>query len=642
MSEKSSNGMSKASDPTEAERLKTFVASVTDYAIYMLSPEGIVSSWNAGAILFKGYQPEEIIGKHFSCFYTQEDQLAGVPERALKTAVDTGKFEDEGWRVRKDGSRFWASVVLDVVRDSEGKLLGFTKITRDLTDRKKAAEALHASEERFRLLVQGVSDYAIYMLSPEGIITNWNFGAERIKGHDEHEVVGTHFSRFYTDEDRLKNMPQKALATAEAEGRFESEGWRVRKDGTRFWANVVIDPVHNAFGELIGFAKVTRDITERRESAQALEKAQDALFQSQKLEAIGKLTGGIAHDFNNLLSVIANGLAVLRMKGVDKQGLKVVESMERATSRGADLIRDLLSFARQQPLKQESNSVNGIIASFESVLRRANRGSVNIDLELASHLPQVMVDAAQLEAALLNLVVNAQDATPAGGSVCIKTGVVGLGANEIGTLPAGRYVTVTVTDSGIGMSPDIAARAAEPFFTTKPVGKGSGLGLSQVYGFIQQSKGDLDIKSALGEGTSVTIYLPALAEAEHEELEGRSARETVLIVDDQLDVLEMAQLLFQNFGYEVLCAKSGEEALDLLQRVNGIDILFTDVVMPGMNGLELAERARALLPSLKVILTSGYTGLADFASSGVSLEDFQFVAKPYQVADIIKILRATT
>ena len=300
----------------ESEHFRLLVANITDYALYMLSPAGYVISWNPGAERFKGYAPAEVIGQHFSRFYTEEDRAVNLPARALQIAIDEGKFEDEGWRLRKDGRRFWASVVIDPVWDNEGTLIGFAKITRDITDRKKAAEALHASEEQFRLLVQGVMDYAIYMLSPDGTITSWNSGAVRIKGYQHPEAMGTHFSRFYTEEDRATRLPMAALKTAAEEGRFEGEGWRVRKDGSRFWAHVVIDPIRNALGELIGYAKVTRDITERRHAAEALERAKEALFQSQKLEAIGTLTGGIAHDFNNLLSVVVNGIEILAISAI--------------------------------------------------------------------------------------------------------------------------------------------------------------------------------------------------------------------------------------------------------------------------------------------------------------------------------------
>ena len=253
----------------------------------MLDADGRVTSWNPGAQRFKGYVASEIIGEHFSRFYSQEDRAAGVPAEALRTARDEDRFEKEGWRIRKDGSRFWAHVVIDPIRTSAGDLIGFAKITRDLTERKIAETALRASEEQFRLLVQGVTDYAIYLLDPQGQVSNWNAGAQRIKGYSPAEVVGSHFSRFSTEEDRDAGLPGRALATAAAEGRYEQEGLRVRKDGSRFWAHVIIDPIRDDAGEIIGFAKITRDITERLASQRALDQAREALLQSQKLEAIG-------------------------------------------------------------------------------------------------------------------------------------------------------------------------------------------------------------------------------------------------------------------------------------------------------------------------------------------------------------------
>jgi PAS domain S-box-containing protein len=291
-------------DEASTSRFELLVQSVTDYAIYMLSPEGVVTSWNPGAQRFKGYAPDEIIGDHFSRFYTQEDQDADLPKKVLETAEREGRFEAEGWRVRKDGSRFWANVVVDPIRDPTGKLVGFAKITRDLTEKKAAEEELRKSEERFRLLIQSVNDYAIYMLDPNGVVASWNPGAERFKGYAADEIIGQHFSRFYTPEDREAEIPKLALRTALETGKFEAEGWRMRKDGTRFWASVVIDPVRSPDGELLGFAKITRDLTERKRAQEELEETRERYLQSQKMEAIGKLTGGVAHDFNNLLSVI--------------------------------------------------------------------------------------------------------------------------------------------------------------------------------------------------------------------------------------------------------------------------------------------------------------------------------------------------
>jgi PAS domain S-box-containing protein len=271
-------------------RYRLLIEAIRDYAIYMLDPTGIVTSWNPGAQRFKGYTAPEIIGQHFSRFYTDEDQKTGLPARAIEIAAREGKFESEGWRVRKDGTRFWAYVVIDPIRDPAGRIIGFAKVTRDLTERRAVEESLRKSQEQFKLLVQGVSDYAIYMLDTEGLVTNWNLGAQRIKGYLPHEIVGRHFSHFYTDEDRKAGEPQKALEIARRNNRFEKEGWRVRKGGDRFFAHVVIDAIRDDRGELIGYAKITRDITERKEAEQKLEAARAALLQSQKLEAIGQLT----------------------------------------------------------------------------------------------------------------------------------------------------------------------------------------------------------------------------------------------------------------------------------------------------------------------------------------------------------------
>jgi PAS domain S-box-containing protein len=621
--------------------LERFVASVTDYAIYVLTVDGHVATWNAGAQRFKQYSAAEITGKHFSCFYTPEDQQSGKPARALAIAAESGKYEEEGWRMRKDGTRFFASVVIDAVRDDNGTLIGYTKITRDVTERQAAQAELRASEERFRLLVQGVTDYAIYMLAPDGTITNWNAGAQRIKGFSAAEVVGTNFSRFYTEEDRLSGLPQKALATARAEGRVESEGWRVRKDGTRFWSHVVIDPIYADGGQLMGFAKITRDNTERRNANETLERTREALFQSQKLEAIGKLTGGIAHDFNNLLGVIVSGAELLSAELKSAQSQKVLASIQRAAGRGATLTQQLLSFARQQPLVQDDYNLNNVIEQFEAILRRAAGDGVALELALLEDTALVHIDAAQFEAAVLNLVSNARDAMPYGGALRIETGVVALREGQVSGAPEGRYVRLAITDTGTGMSPAVAARAIEPFFTTKPVGKGTGLGLSQAYGLVQQSGGAFHIDSEAGIGTTITMYFPALVAREGQvgaSTDPNAGNDKALVVDDQPEVLEIAVALFKSLGYDVLSANSGEEALAILRRTGAIDVLVSDVVMPGMSGYDLGLEAMQLHPALKILLVSGYaepelqTRIADTAR-------FQLLTKPYRLADVLKKLR---
>ncbi len=615
----------------------------------MLDPEGIISSWNAGAQRIKGYTADEIIGRHFSCFYTTEDQAAGMPAKALKSALSKGTFETEGWRVRKDGSRFWANVVLNPLRDDAGELVGFAKITKDITERKEAQEALRESEQRFSMLVQGVTDYAIYMLSTEGLVTNWNVGAMRIKGYKEEEVIGTHFSRFLTAEDQARGVPAQALAIAAREGRFEQEGWRVRKDGSRFWAHVIVDAIRNDLGKLVGYAKITRDITEKRASNIKLENANAALAQSQKMEALGNLTGGVAHDFNNLLTVISSGLDILEMSESCRNEKPLLDSMQRAVSRGATLTQQLLSFARQQPLKADLHNINTLINNFELLLKQAGNSRMECVIQLDPNLKSVQIDAASFETSLLNLLVNAGDAMPEGGRVCIATKNIVLSENEVSHLPPGEYVLLTVEDNGVGMPQEVADKAFEPFFTTKDVGKGTGLGLSQVYGFIKQSGGEVAIESVLGQGTTVKIYLPAIAGGLHSEPDSESSahgnprmkltKKKVLIVEDEPDVMLTATELFKGMGYDVLTASNGVDAINLISQPGvKIDVLFSDVVMPnGVSGIALGRTISKYLPDIKTILCSGYP-LPALKEEHGDLEGFTFLNKPYRLEDLVRIL----
>lgn len=627
-------------------RFQLLVDSIHDYAIYMLDPQGHVMSWNPGAQRLKGYSPDEIIGEHFSRFFPEEDRSIGLPRRMLAKALDEGRYQAEGWRVRKDGSRFRASVVVDTIRDENGTHLGFAKITRDITERHAAEEALRQSEERFRLLVQGVIDYSIYLLDTDGRVTNWNAGAERMKGYTADEIVGEHFSRFYPEEDRAAGAPARSLNTARDDGRYETEGWRVRKDGSRFYASVVIDAIRNDRGELIGFAKITRDITEQRRTREALEEARLALFQSQKMEALGQLTGGIAHDFNNLLTVIVNSLDLLRRRARDARDIRLVDNAHRAAERGAKLTQQLLAFARRQALTPASHDVNALVRGFETILRRACGEAVNLRLDLVPRPTPVEIDAPQFEAALLNLVVNARDAMPGGGRLSLATGLLDVDAEraESWGVKPGTFIAIHVTDGGTGIAPEIMVRVLEPFFTTKELGRGTGLGLSQVYGFVRQSNGQMEIASTVGQGTTVSLYLPLREGAvvsddapEHGLM--HSGYGTVLVVEDEPEVLEIAMELFHALGYSVLTAADGAAALDVLKRPDAIDVLFTDVVMPaGVNGIDLAREARRLRPGLQVILASGYP-IPTNSPQLAGLGDFAFVTKPYRWSELAERLR---
>ncbi len=606
-------------DHLAERRFELLVNSVIDYSIYMLDRDGSIVSWNSGARRFKGYEAEEIIGEHYSRFFTKEDREARLPWKALETAATEGRFESEGWRVRKDGSLFWASVVVDPVRDETGELIGFAKVTRDITEKRKAEQALSASEQRFRLLVEGVRDYAIYMLDENGIITNWNSGAQAIKGYSAEEIVGQHFSLFYTEEDRERGEPAKALETALSEGKYEREALRVRKDGSYFWASVVIDSIRGDDGKLIGFAKVTRDITERRRAQQELEETRAALYQSQKLQALGELTGGIAHDFNNLMTVIRGSADLLRRSDLseDKRA-RYLEAIIETADRATTLTSHLLAFSRRQPLRPEVVDVNLRLDAFAEVLSRTLDANVEVQLDLAPGLWLTEVDATQLETALLNAAFNARDAMPDGGRLTISTR----------NMEKEESICITLSDTGQGMPEEVLKRVFEPFFTTKPVGKGTGLGLSQIHGFAAQTGGRAEIDSTEGAGTSISIFLPRTTKAVSPSAEaGRllvsDKGMTVLLVEDNDHVREFARQLLEDLHYRVISARTGEMALEVFD--DKVDFLFSDVVMPGLSGVELAQRARQINPRLPVLLASGYSEEI-IAGPGAK---FEILSKPY-------------
>ena len=622
-------------------RHRLLVDAILDYAIYMLDRNGVVSSWNAGAQRIKGYEAFEIVGEDFSNFYTEEDRAAGVPARALQTAVDEGRFEAEGWRVRKDGGRFWAHVIIDPIHAANGEVVGFAKITRDLTERMQARERLRRSEEQFRLLVQSVTDYAIFMLDKNGYVSSWNAGAERIKGYKPLEILSKHFSCFYTEEDRAAGIPALALETSRREGRWEQEGVRVRKDGTTFLAHVIIDAIKDEAGNVTGFAKVTQDVTERRRTRNALEHAQRALFQSQKMESIGQLTGGVAHDFNNLLTAISNSHELLRKRlGNDPKGLALLDNAIRGTERGIGLTQRMLAFARRQDLKIESIDLVEVMAGMQGLLERSLQSSVSLNMEIPLRLPRVLSDANQLETAFMNLALNARDAMPEGGVIRVAAHIESLSAHNGEDLAEGHYVVITVSDSGSGMDERTLARAAEPFFTTKGVGKGTGLGLSMVQGLAEQSGGKLRLDSKLGYGTTATLWLRATdAPVEKREQTPQSARASspacILLVDDDSLVRATACALLEDAGYKVFTAESGPDALEIAAREPTIDILVTDQIMPHMTGLQLVEAIRTIRPELPAILATGYAELSrSMPAKSVRL------AKPFRVAELTRLIEA--
>jgi PAS domain S-box-containing protein len=490
---------------------------------------------------------------------------------------------------------------------------------------KQQQRDLYESERNFRLLVEGVTDYALYMLDPTGIITSWNIGGQRIKGYAPEEIVGQHFSRFYTEVDRAGGKPLRALGIARDQGRYEEEGWRVRKDGTFFWASVVIDPIRED-GNLIGFAKITRDITERREAQLKLEQMQKQLAESQKLDALGQLTGGVAHDFNNLLMVISGSAHTLK-KGVgsDAKLQRAIAAIEAASRRGASLTSQLLTFARRQSVNPQAIDLSERISAVRDVLDTGAGGAVTIEFDFDPDTAPVMVDVAELETALVNLVINARDAMNGGGTITISI------HNHVadGTAGDGDYVAITVKDCGTGIAPDLLDKIFDPFFTTKPVGKGTGLGLSQVHGFAHQAGGTVKVTSELGKGTSVTILLPRAhtsTQSDAGEAAEGGGSGTVLLVEDNPDVASVSISLLEQLGYTVRRVADADAALREIGR-DGIDLVFSDIVMPGkMDGLAFARRVRKMRPDLPILLATGYSDAAANVRG-----DFPILRKPYEI-----------
>jgi len=484
------------------------------------------------------------------------------------------------------------------------------------------------TERSFRLLVEGVVDYALYMLDPTGIITSWNIGGQRIKGYSSEEIIGRHFSRFYTKSDRANGKPSRALNIAKEQGRHEEEGWRVRKDGTFFWASVIIDPIYED-GELVGFAKITRDITERRDAQLKLDAMQRQLAHAQKFDALGQLTGGVAHDFNNLLMIIGGGLHVLK-KGIgnDATLLSALSAVETATKRGTALTSQLLTFARRQSVNPRSINFAKRIEAIQEVLNAGLGSAVRLAFDIDRATWAIQADISELETALLNLVINARDAMPDGGTVTI-------GARNVTQSDPphdGEFVAITVADTGLGIPPDVVDRIFEPFFTTKPMGKGTGLGLSQVHGFAHQAGGTVTVESELGMGTEVTILLPRAPPEQRFDLTDTAPSRssgTVLLVEDNPDAASVSVALLEQLGYQVRRAANAEAALRVIEH-DGVDLVFSDIVMPGkMDGLSLAHRLRQIRPGLPILLATGYRDAADNARG-----NFPILHKPYEIHEL--------
>jgi len=501
-----------------------------------------------------------------------------------------------------------------------------------------ATDFAHMELQRFEILVEAISDYAIYMLDDAGHVVSWNTGAERFKGYMADEIIGRHFSQFFTPEDKAEGLPARILAMAASEGRFESEGWRMRKDGSRFWANAVVQAIRSDDGRLLGFAKVTRDVSEQRAAAETLKRTEQALQHAQKMESIGKLTGGVAHDFNNLLQIISGNLQLLAVELAHNQlAQSRITAALNGVHRGAKLASYLLAFGRRQALDPKVVNAGNFVMSMEDMLRRTLGEAVEIETVVSGGLWNTQIDIVQLESALLNLVINARDAIAAGGKITIEVGNAFLDDEYVRTRPdvaAGQYVMLAVSDNGSGMPPEVVAQAFEPFFSTKPEGRGSGLGLSMVYGFVKQSGGHVQIYSELGHGTTVKLYFPRSFKPE--DAAPAPARdvivggeETILVAEDDPQLCTTVVEMLTQLGYRVLKTHDASGALAIVESGIHIDLLFTDVVMPGtLSSPDLARLAKQRLPDLAVLFTSGYTQNA-IVHGGRLDPGVELLPKPY-------------
>jgi PAS domain S-box-containing protein len=648
-------------------------------AVYLTDPAGKITYYNQSAAQLAGQQP--ILGSAEWCvtwrLYAQDG--APIPHSECPMAIALRERRpvrgQELIAERPDGSRVAVLPFPTPLFSVDGALIGAVNMLMDISDWKREegqskrltefleqevqqrtqalAETitkLKESERTFRLLVEGVTDYAIYMLDTTGRVANWNAGASRIKGYERAEIVGQHFSKFYTDEARVAGLPERALSTAVERGRFEAEDWRVRKDGSRFWANVVIDAIHDEDGTLVGFAKVTRDLTERR----AMD---EKLRQVQRIESVGQLTAGIAHDFNNLLTVILGNLELLSLLQAEpdseKRTARVARAITLATEggrRAAGLTRRLLAFSRQQALEPEPLEVDRRVRHVVDLLERTLGESIRIQVNLAPDLGLVFADPAEFESMLLNLAVNGRDAMPDGGRLVIEGVNLDAAVGDVGAHEPleGPQVLITVSDTGDGMSPETLSHAFEPFFTTKEIGRGTGLGLSQVYGFVKQSGGHVTIDSRQGLGTTVSIYLPRLQQdaAEKSEAVGEptadkvdNSSNAILVVEDDDAVRGFSTEVLRGLGYAVLEAPNAGAALNILDSRPDIRLLFTDVGLPGlMDGWRLSDEVRQRFPGLKVLVTTAYLRAASPRANRRE-EGITLIAKPFSIADLARKVR---
>ncbi|HET7433997.1 MAG TPA: PAS domain S-box protein [Thermoanaerobaculia bacterium] len=643
------------------ELFRLIVSSVKDYAIFMLDPDGRIVSWNPGAERIKGYKPDEIIGRHFSTFYPIEDVRSHKPERELEIAKRDGSVEDEGWRIRKDGTRFWANVIITAVYDEHRELRGFAKVTRDITARREAEQQLRESEEIFRLLVASVQEYAIFLLDPSGHIRTWNAGAQRIKGYLPEEIIGRHFSTFYSDEDNRNGKPARELEIAKREGMVEDEGWRIRKDGSRFWANVVITAVKDDHGELRGFAKVTRDMTERKqaqEMQQALYEQREARFRAEEERRQAEASYRVAQEANRakdeFLMTLSHELrtpmtAILGWSRVlptlphdDESFSEAIAAIGRSAQLQARLIDDVLDVSRivsgKLRLSPENVDIGRLLeSSVEAVRPTAAAKSIKVTTDISPGLGAIVADATRLQQIIWNLLTNALKFTPRNGTVSISA------------RRTSSHIQIAVADTGEGIHPGFLPHVFEPFRQAENpstrVHGGLGLGLSIVRYLVEAHGGTVAAESeGRGKGATFTVTLPIGALTLQrprielapplkpvQKIERRLEGINILLVDDDHEGRRVFRALLRQAGADVTDVDSAARALERFA-ARRPDVLLTDIAMPEMDGYSLARQIRAEVPNQTIIALSAFP--AGRAGGQDAVFD-AYITKPVEPADLV-------
>ena len=621
------------SDPIDPRMYQFLVEQTKDYALFVLDPKGRIMTWSAGGQRIKGYDADEIIGRHFSVFYTREAIESGWPDHELKVAAAEGRFEDEGWRVRKDGSQFWANVIITALRDENGKLVGYSKITRDQTERRLTEEALRQTEERFRLLVDGVSDYAIYMLNPDGIVSSWNSGAERIKGYSSEEIIGKHFSRFFIAQDIEAGKPWEELATARRTGRAEDEGWRLKKNGERFWAHVVVTALRDSAGHMRGFAKVTQDLTERR-YVQNLEKT---------AENVSAFISLLTHELRNPLAPIRTAIQVLgNMPDSDSARRDLHQTIDRQSALLTRILDDMMDVAR---VAQGKITIEKKLVDITEVVQRALEAAApgmkaanhHVTLDLPKRGPHVQGDAGRLTQLLTNLLNNAARYTPHGGYISVT-------ARE----EEGKAI-IRVVDSGRGIESEDIERIFAMFVQGPSSGNsgGLGIGLALARTIAELHGGSLTAHSeGMNQGSEFTLKMP-LSRGELEEPKvqvpppvPRGVPRRILVVDDNVDAAETLAMLLKALGHETCVAHDGVGALQMADEFRP-DVVMLDLGMPGLDGYETARRLRDLKNerSFRIIAVTGWGQESDRKKTSEAGFDLH-LTKPVEVEELVEAVSA--